>query len=253
MIGFKTRKRIFGCKYDSSSYSFFHTQLTLLGGQDLNVTLCSKNTLLQYGQKQYADRWGLRLGAGNVHAYLSVCMHGYSICACVCVLAHSHVCPRGVWGGSSGASSVSVPSATPLCWHPREWQKGWRIHFGKKGSGSSGLMGNNVGFTDGKMQRTPAERAKPINQFLWQNSWLLLSRPSSACLIRHSHSWNDAANEEGVHRLLHTQTLHTPRANVSLMHGRAVVRGLIGYINTNTSLERQEGKGAFCAIRSVYC
>lgn len=33
----------------------------------------------------------------------------------------------------------------------------------------------------------------------------------------------------------------------ALMHGHAVARGLIGYINTNTSLEREEGKGAFCA------
>lgn len=49
------------------------------------------------------------------------------------------------------------------------------------------------------------------------------------------------------------QILHTPGANVSLMHGHAVARGLIGYINTNTSLERQEGKGVFCAICSLYC
>lgn len=56
-----------------------------------------------------------------------------------------------------------------------------------------------------------------------------------------------------MHCRFYTQTLHTPRANVSLMHGCAVARGLIGYINTNTSLERQEGKGAFCAVHSVYC
>lgn len=209
MIGFKTRKRIFGCKYDTSSYSFIYTQLTLLGGQDLDVTLCSQNTLLQYGQKQYGDRWGLRLGAGNMHAYLP--MHGYSICACVCVLAHSHVCPRGVWGGSSAASSVSVPSATPLCWHPREWQKGWRIHFGKKESGSSGLMGNNVGFTDGKMQRTPAERAdanQPISltKQLATPVKTLRSLPNKALtLLKWCCKWG-----RGALSFTHTNVTYTP-------------------------------------------
>ena len=95
------------------------------------------------------------------HACISERMHARLQYMCMCLCACAFTCvSRGVWGGSSGASSVSVPSATPLCWHPREWQKGWRIHFGKKESGSSGLMGNNVGFTDGKMQRTPAGRVE---------------------------------------------------------------------------------------------
>ena len=54
------------------------------------------------------------------------------------------------------------------------------------------------------------------------------------------------------HSHTQTHTIHTPGANVSLMHVHAVARGLIGYINTNTSLERKEGKGVFFAICSPY-
>lgn len=193
---------------------------------------------------------------------ICACMH-IRVCACtatvyvlVCLCIHVCVCVGEVVVvvGSSGASSVSVPSATPLCWHPRDWQKGWGIHFGKKESGSSGLMGNNVGFTDGKMQRTPAGRVEanlPISltKQLATPVKIRLSLPNKAHTpLKWCLKWG-----RGAQTFTHTQTLHTPGANVSLMHGHAVARGLIGYINTNTSLERQEGKGAFCAICSLYC
>lgn len=64
-------------------------------------------------------------------------------------------------------------------------------------------MGNNVGFTDGKMQRTPAGRVEanlPISltKQLATPVKIRLSLPNKA------HTpWNDASNEEGVHTLLH--------------------------------------------------
>lgn len=49
---------------------------------------------------------------------------------------------------------------------------------------------------------------------------------------------------------MHADTTHTLGANVSLMPGHAVAAGLIGYINTNTSLEREEGKDYFMHLPS---
>lgn len=50
----------------------------------------------------------------------------------------------------------------------------------------------------------------------------------------------------------HAHRRHTFWANVSLMHGHAVARGLIGYINTNISLEREEEKGYFVHREAQY-
>lgn len=49
----------------------------------------------------------------------------------------------------------------------------------------------------------------------------------------------------------HTQTSHTPGANVSLMHGHAVARGLNGYINTNIPREGRKGKKVYFMLLPI--
>lgn len=158
MIGLMTRKRIFGCKYDTFSYSFFHTQLTLLGGQDIDVTLCSHNTLLQYGQKQYADRWGLRLGAGNrvllllCCVYICICVHIVScayapaciservhawlqyMCMCLCACAFTCVSEGGVGRVLRGQLCV-CPICHPTLLTPKGMAERVENSFWQKGIG----------------------------------------------------------------------------------------------------------------------
>lgn len=75
-----------------------------------------------------------------VHACMSECVRALvplyvCLCVCICVCVLLDVVGLG-WGeGVSWGSSVSVPSATPLYWHPRERQRGWGIHFERRTRG----------------------------------------------------------------------------------------------------------------------
>ena len=195
---------------------------------------------------------------------ICACMH---VWACVCTYMWVCVFTRAcivLWGGGGGGGLMGQLCVCPIC-HPTlltprgtAGRVGGGDSFWKKESGvqrSNGQQCRSYWRARGKGHRLGVW--KPIYQSIWQNSGPPLSGSASVCLIRHAHPWNYASNEKGVHCILcahtHTQTMHAPGANVSLMHGHAVARGLIGYINTNTSLERREGKGVFCAIGALYC
>ena len=254
-----------------------------LRGRDRDVTLCSQNTLLWSGQKQQADRWGLcRGGRGELcvaaaaaaaaaasahnmclcahvvccaYAYVHACMSERvcaPICECVCLHVRVLCCGGGGGGGGLMGQLCVCPICHPTLLTPRgtAGRVGGGDSFWKKESGvqrSNGQQCRSYWRARGKGHRLGVW--KPIYQSIWQNSGPPLSGSASVCLIRHAHPWNYASNEKGVHCILrthtHTQTMHAPGANVSLMHGHAVARGLIGYINTNTSLERREGKSEF--------
>ncbi len=84
---------------------------------------------------------------------ICACMH-VSACLCtyMCVCLHVcvYMCVYFAGGGWSHGAALCLSHLPP---HSTDTQgngkKGWGIHFGKKESGSSGLMGNNAGFTDG--------------------------------------------------------------------------------------------------------
>lgn len=71
-----------------------------------------------------------------------VCLH---VCVAVCVLC----CVWGWWWSHGAALCLShlPPHSTDTQGNGREGGGG--IHFGKRNRGSSGLMGNNAGLTDG--------------------------------------------------------------------------------------------------------
>lgn len=94
-----------------------------------------------------------------MHACLSVCVHA-AIRASTCVYVCLHVCTfMCVYFAGMGVSQGAALCLSHLLPHSTDTQgngkKGGEFIL-EKGIGSSGVMGNNAGFTDGKRQRTPA-------------------------------------------------------------------------------------------------
>lgn len=109
--------RTYSCRLDKSSRLTDEVCVWRRGGYVL-LLLCSVCLCLHMVCSSYA--------------YVHACMWERApICECPCVC----LCVCIMLGVVSWGSSVSVPSATPLCWHPREWQKGRGIHFGKRNQG----------------------------------------------------------------------------------------------------------------------
>lgn len=113
---------------------------------------------------------------------MHMCMHArlgkhalpLCMCLCVCVYVCVYMCVYFVEGVLVGWDG-GVSHGTALCLshlppHSTDTQGNGRrgaeggINFGKKESGSSGLMGNNAGFTDGPKARHTGWVWKPIYQ-----------------------------------------------------------------------------------------
>lgn len=77
------------------------------------------------------------------------------VCMCAYMCAHLCVCILLEWGCLRGQLSV-CPICYPTLLTPKGMAKKGGEFILEKGIGSSGVMGNNAGFTDGKRQRTPA-------------------------------------------------------------------------------------------------